>query len=143
MNPAQAEVATLAGVKDESPVDRSRDWRRLTYSTALLVTLAEAALLQRKYGIFTGEFLSVNRFGTWMDGVAFLVVTMLLNAAAAAPFCAAALYAARFVRLRPWALRFAAIAAGAAPILAADFLKYQLWTYLGDAFDLRLMFDLT
>ena len=126
-----------------SGADRSRDWRRLTWSTALLVTLVEAGLLQRKYGLFTGGFLAANPLGTWLDCVAFLGVVYLLNATAAAPLCAAALIAGRAAGLRPRALRFVAFAAGAAPILTADFLQYQLWSFLGDAFDFHLMFELT
>jgi len=121
----------------------SGNWRRLTSGTALLVTLVEAALLQRKYGLFTGGFLSVNYLPTWADGLAFLCLVLLLNAAAVAPISALALMLGRAVRLRPWAARFVAVAAGGAPLLIADFLMYQLWAYLGDAFDLHLMYQLT
>jgi hypothetical protein len=119
------------------------NWRRLTSFTAFLVTLIEAALLQRKYGLFTGGFLSVNYMPTWADGVAFLSVVFLLNAAAVAPVSAVALMLGRAVRLRPWAGRFVAVALGSAPLLIADFLMYQLWAYLGDAFDVHLMYQLT
>jgi Sulfatase len=123
--------------------DGSRDWRFQTWCAALLVTLAEAILLQRKHGLFTGGFLAATPLGTWLDCVAFLGVLFLLNATVAAPMCAAALIAGRAVRLRPWALRFVGFAAGSVPILTADFLLYQLWSFLGDKFDFNLMFQLT
>ena len=115
----------------------------MTSLAALLVTLVEAALLQRKYGLFTGGFLSVNYMPTWADGLAFISVVFLLNATVVAPATAAALMLGRALRLRPWALRFVAIAAGCGPLLIADFLMYELWAYLGDAFDVHLIYQLT
>jgi len=135
--------STVVGIEEQSTPDRSRDWRRLTISAALLVTVVEALLLQRKHGLFTGGFLSINQFGTWADGLAFMMVVLLLNATVVAPICAAAMLLGRSARLRPRALRFGAFAAGAAPLLAADFLMYQIWSYLGDTFDSQLMFELT
>ena len=140
MKGTQAVVGAFADTPQQSG---SGNWRRLTSATALLVTLVEAVLLQRKYGLFTGGFLSANHMPTWADGVAFLCVVFLLNAAAVAPISAVALLLGRAIRLRSWALRFVAVAAGCAPLLIADFLMYELWAYLGDAFDVHLMYQLT
>jgi len=115
----------------------------LTLCAALLVTVVEAILLQRKHGLFTGGFLAASHLPTWADGVAFLGVVFLLNTTFAAPLSGAALHAGRAARLRPWALRFVAFASACTPLLIADFLMYQLWAYLGDAFDFHLMLQLT
>ena len=69
MTEAHAVVNGFAGTVRNSG---SGSWRRLTSLAALLVTLVEAALLQRKYGLFTGGFLSVNYMPTWADGYAFI-----------------------------------------------------------------------
>src|SRR5262249_37830932 len=143
MNGVLIEPATVIDTGHEGSMDSWRDWRRLTIAAALLVTLVEAVLLQRKHGLFTGGFLSVNQFGTWADGVAFMMVVLLLNVTVAAPACGGGLILGHAARLKPRALRFAAFAAGSAPLLAADFLMYQVWSYLGDAFDSQLMFELT
>ena len=88
------------------------------------MTLVEAALLQRRYGLFTGGFLSVNYLPTWADGLAFLCLVFLLNAAAVAPISALALTLGG--PAAAWAARFVEVA-GCAPLLIADFLMYELW----------------
>src|SRR5262245_54737832 len=101
MSAQSAATAILVGAEAQRTPDRSRDWRRLTVAAALLVTFVEALLLQRKHGLFTGGFLSINQFGTWADGIAFMMVVLLLNATVVAPICAAALLLGRAVGLRP------------------------------------------
>ena len=66
-------------------VDRSRTWRRTTIWAAACITLLDAALLERKHGLFTGGFLASHQFGTTADSVAFLMLSALLNASIAAP----------------------------------------------------------
>ena len=123
--------------------DRSRTWRRLTFVSAACVTVLDAALLQRKHAVFTGGFLSSHQFGTVIDGVAFLLMSAMLNVTIAAPLVLAALFMGRRLRLRPRALKFAALCTAVLPLAVADFVTYQVWSYLGDAFDFHVMFALT
>ncbi len=144
MNGARAEV--VAVVHNVSRTDTgagSRLWQRVALLAALLVTVAEGMLLQRKYGLFTGGFLTDTPLPTWVDGAAFLLVLLVLNTTAAAPFSAVALTIARRLRLRRSAGWLLAVAAGCTPIAVADFLTYELWRFLGDAFDFHLMYQLT
>jgi len=121
----------------------STEWRRLTVASAVFVTVVEAILLQRKHALFTGGFLAATPFRTWPDGLAFLAVLTLLNATFCSPACAVVLTAANRLRLKRRARRFLAFVAASGPLLGADFLMYQLWAFLGDAFDLRLAYELT
>ena len=123
--------------------NRSAEWRRLTVAAALFVTAIEAILLQRKHALFTGGFLAATPFRTWPDGLAFLAILALLNATVCCPVCAVVLMAANRLRLKRRSRRFLAIVAATGPLLAADFLMYQLWAFLGDAFDLRVAYQLT
>src|SRR5688500_14758384 len=123
--------------------DRSRTWRHVTLSAAACITVLDAALLQRKHGIFTGGFLSGNQLGTFADGLAFLCMSALLNATIAAPLSIAALAVGRRLHLRPLAVSFVAFAAAVVPLATADFAAYQVWLYLGDAFDFHLLYNLT
>ena len=134
---------TVPGDRTAAPPVNSRSWHWTAFSAAALATLAEGLLLQRKYGLFTGGFLIATPLPTPADGAAFIGVLLLLNVTAAAPCSAVALLAARRLRLRPPAVWFLALAAGCSPMLVADFLTYQLWSFLGDAFDFRLMYQLT
>jgi hypothetical protein len=141
----QAEVATF---EQTAPEERARaaslrDWRRLTEFAAVCMAVLDAGLLQRKHALFTGGFLSSAPFGTTADSLAFLIALVLLNATLTAPLCALGLFIAARVRLRPRATRFAAFSAAVLPLAAADFLSYQVWSYLGEAFDVGLVFDLT
>ena len=126
-----------------APADRVRLWKGLTLAGAVLVTVVEAVLLQRKHGLFTGGFLARTPLGTYFDVAAFLMLVAAVNATFVAPLCGMALNVGRRLQLKRRALLFAAFAAGALPLLAANFLMYQVWAYLGDAFDVSLMFNLT
>jgi hypothetical protein len=143
MNDTTAEVVLPArAVRLAETSVRSKVWRQIAIVAGVLVTIPEALLLQRKYGLFTGGFLSASPLPTWMDTAAFLAIVLLLNVTVAAPFSAIALGVAQRLQLRPLARWFLAIAAGSSPVLAVDFLSYRLWTFVGDAFDFRLSYQL-
>jgi hypothetical protein len=123
-------------------VDRSRTWRRVTLCAVGCVTLLDAALLERKHGLFTGGFLASHQLATFLDGLAFLLVSALINATIIAPLVLVGLWIGRRLGLRPRASEFAALCTAATPLLIVDFLNYKIWTYLGDAFDSGVMFAL-
>ncbi len=145
MNGTRSEVVPLLAETAACPAepDRSRTWRHLTLAAAACVTLLDAALLQRKIGLFTGGFLAGQRLGTAVDGAAFLMMSVVLNATIAAPLTLGGMAAGRRLGLRPPAVRFAAFCTGVLPLLIADFFTYKIWAYLGDAFDFRVMYNLT
>jgi hypothetical protein len=144
MNGARTAVAPLIAESVVTVVTptRSSAWRRVTLAAAACITLLDAILLQRKYGLFTGGFL-VTGFGHALDGVAFLGLSALLNVTVAAPLTLAALVALRPLRLQRPATQVAAACAAVLPLAVSDFIIYNVWQYLGDAFDFGMMSNLT
>ena len=107
------------------------------------MTLLDGVLLQRKHALFTGGFLVSQQFPTSVDTVAFLLSVALVNAAVISPIVLIALAVARRLGLRLRAAQFAAFAVGLLPLTIVDFVNYQVWAYVGDAFDFHVMFALT
>jgi hypothetical protein len=140
---ATAETALTQSVIHVSGLDRARTWRRVTLAAVAAMTLLDGALLQRKHALFTGGFLVSRQFPTVVDGVAFLLSVAIVNAAVIAPVVLMALALARRLRLRRHAAIFVAWSAGLLPLTVADFVTYQVWSYVGDAFDFHVMRALT
>ena len=133
-----------SGFRGHAVPDRPvRLWAIATASAAALVSIADAALIGRTRGIFSGGFLSPEHLDTWGERGAFAAVSLLSDAAVAGILAGLALIAARHLRLRrlPAALLSVSVAAG--PLLIADIISYELLAHLGDAFDVALMFDLS
>lgn len=132
------------GLDAAPPEPRGRGyWLAMTAAGALVLTALDAVLLQQKKAFFTGGFLTVNYTRHAVEILAFAGISLLSDAAVlGVPIAAAWLLTSR-VRLTPAARTVAVVSMATAPLLAADFLRYRLWTYLGDAFDLSLMYDLT
>src|SRR5688572_6949029 len=120
-----------------------RSWVLATAIGAVLITLFDAALLQQSRSYFTGGFLSIDYLQGPVDVVVFLVTSLFVDAAFVGLVTAVAAWALSRSRLRPQAAVLAGALAGTSLLLAADVASYQILRYLGDAFDLALMFDLT
>jgi len=120
-----------------------RSWLQNTLLVALAVTAFDAVLLQQKKAFFTGGFLSAFNTRGPLETLAFLSASVLTDVGAAGLLVAAAMWIAGRFRLTPTARRTAVLMTAAAPFLIDNFITYQLLSYLGDAFDLSLMFDLT
>lgn len=135
-----------AAAGDTHP-QRTVEWRgpfiQATLAVAAGVTLFDALLLQQKKAFFTGGFLSSYHTSGPLEAAAFLLVSLLTDAGVAAVLVAAAWGLSGLFRLTPLARGTAVLILAAGPLLIADFVMYQLLTYLGDAFDLSLMFELT
>lgn len=144
MNGARTVIAPLVANPAVTvvPADTSHAWSRATLSAAACITLLDAILLQRKHGLFTGGFLATG-FGHALDGIAFLGLSGLLNATVAAPLTLIALVAMRPLRLQRAATQVGAACAAVLPLAVSDFIIYNVWQYLGDAFDFRVMSNLT
>jgi hypothetical protein len=118
-------------------------WAVCTACAAILVSAADAALLYRKHGMFTGGFLSVEHLDTAGERVAFAVLSLVSDAALLGVLIALGFVLAKAWRLRATAGRILALSVAVTPVLISDIISYELIAYLGDAFDLGLMFDLT
>ncbi len=121
---------------------RSR-WAGITLAAGIAATAVDAALLQRKRAYFTGGFLSVDHISSPSQAIAFVAGSVVADAVVLGAPVALALWACGRFTVARLPATVIALAAALAPVLVADVLTYQLLDYLGDAFDLNLMFDLT
>jgi Sulfatase len=117
-------------------------WVSATAIAALLATALDALLLQRKYSVFTGGFLSVDHLRGPIEAAWFLAGSLAADAAIAGVAIVLALWVASRLRLGRAAALVLAVLAGFGPLAIADVASYQLFTYLGGAFDFDLMFNL-
>jgi hypothetical protein len=118
-------------------------WVAITIAGALVMTLFDAALLQRRRSFFTGGFLSVDHLNTPGEFAAFALGSFMADAAVVGLVAALVLRLTSRFRVRPLAGGFLALSLALAPLVVSNFLTYQLVTHLGDAFDLALMFELS
>jgi arylsulfatase A-like enzyme len=118
-------------------------WAAATLGAALTATLVDAALLQARKAFFTGGFLATAYTRSVGESALFLCTSLLADAAVAGLTAVAGLALLSPVALTRRARVTAVALAAFGPLLVADFVNYRLWTYLGDAFDFSLMFDLT
>jgi glucan phosphoethanolaminetransferase (alkaline phosphatase superfamily) len=117
-------------------------WAGVTLTAAFAATAFDALLLQYRRSYFTGGFLANDYVTSSSEALAFFAGSLCTDAAAAGVAAFAALWLlGRLAVPRHLALA-AALLLALAPVLVANFIEYQLLTYLGDAFDLRLLFDL-
>ena len=125
---------------------RSGQWKALwlsaTVMAAVSASLIDAVLLQRKRTYFTGGFLSVDHITTPAQALGFVASSLALDVAVAGVLVALVLWAAGRTGASRRAAWIVAVLAALAPVIVADVVTYQLLTYLGDAFDFGLMFDL-
>src|SRR5688572_11096065 len=149
MTPAPAVSSSPRDTISDGPRVRRVDatwvmqWTALTLTAASLATILDAILLQYRRSYFTGGFLASDYVTRPIEAFAFLTGSLITDMAVIGLAVWAALWlAGRFAIRRPVALAGAFVLA-LVPILVADFVEYQLLTYLGDAFDLRLLFDLS
>jgi len=111
-------------------------------ATVLAATTLDCLLLQRRRSYFTGGFLSEDYVSTLPQAAAFLCASLLADAAVLTPLVVIALLAGQRLRLVSVARVTAAMTLALVPVIAADFVAYQLQSFLGDAFDFTLMWNL-
>jgi hypothetical protein len=107
-----------------------------------LATVLDAILLQLRRDYFTGGFLSIDHATAWRDRMAFVLGSLATDMVWAGFGVAFALIVGSWLRLGQMSRWFLAAVGGAAPLLLASLLEYQVFAHLGDAFDFLLMFDL-
>ena len=120
----------------------AEEWVILAVSAAVAMTLADAVLMERRFGVFAGGFLTEGHLATLGQRIGFLLISVLADFVAISVPLAMALSIARRAGLSAVASRFLALLCGIVPLAASDLFSYQLFAYVGDAFDLSLMFDL-
>jgi hypothetical protein len=120
-----------------------RVWLTATLTTAVLVTAVDAVLLQLKKAFFTGGFLSDSHTRGPLEALGFIAASLASDIALAAPLAALTLLAVHRLRLTDRARRLAVTLGAAVPLVIAEFITYRIASFLGDAFDLSLLFDLT
>jgi hypothetical protein len=120
-----------------------KEWLLLTGGGALAATLFDAYLLERKKAFFRGGFLAIDHLRSPSEAVMFLGASLLADAAVIGVLVALGLWLGRHVRLTRLARAAAVTGLALTPLVVTNFISYQLLEYLGDAFDIGLMFDLT
>ena len=99
-------------------------------------------LLQRDRGYFTAGFLSEDYLGGLGQTVAFLLLSVVTDAAVAGLFAGLVMWGLSRARIRPLACCLAGFLAGVTPLVVTDIISYRIVQYLGDSADIALMFDL-
>ena len=119
-----------------------RRWAGVTAVVALAATALDAVLLQRARGYFTGGFLAVDYVATAPQAAMFLVGSLAADFCALGVVVSLVLWVADRLVRRPSVRLIAVTVASLVPVVVADVIDYELHSFLGDAFDFRLMFDL-
>jgi len=118
-------------------------WAATSLCASVLATIVDAALLQRSRSYFTGGFLAVDSARTATDVAGFVSGSLIADLGVLSVVAGLVLWIAGRVGVR-WPVAFVlALLAALIPVAATDFAEYELASYLGDAFDLKLMFDLS
>jgi arylsulfatase A-like enzyme len=117
-------------------------WAAATAAGAVILTAADAVLLERSKGFFRGGFLAVDYLEGPAQTTLFLVVSFLVDAALVGLVVALVAWALRRTRLHAGARVFAGFLVATGLPLAYDAVTYEVLRFLGDAFDLGLMLDL-
>ena len=124
-------------------LERRHGWAGWTIAAALAATAFDAALLQQKKAFFTGGFLASVYTRTWAEAFGFLLASFLLDVALLSALVILARRLTARLRLTRLARVITVMGLASAPMIVMTFVAYRLLAYLGSAFDLSLMFDLT
>lgn len=123
-------------------VPGGRWWLWAAGLAALAVSAADAGLLQLRRGYFTGGFLIEDAATSTANRAAFVGASLLLDLALTTPLALVIAWLGRGVVLAGRGGILITAALVCLPFAVADFISYEIARFLGDAFDLSLMFDL-
>ena len=121
---------------------RADGWLPISAAGATGVTIVDAALIERRFGLFRGGFLAPDHLETAGQRVTFLLLSGLADLVVVGLLAGITLWLANRWGLSAVPRRVLALAMGVAPLALADLFSYELLSYVGDAFDLSLMWDL-
>ncbi len=122
------------------------DWRRLWLGlatfAALVITTVEAVLIQRKFDIFTGGFLSLNHLNGPGEIALFLSVSLIADFGITVLLVGISLWVFTKAGFNAKPVVLAVLAIAIIPVMAANYIDYQLQEYLGQAFDFALSYEI-
>lgn len=118
-------------------------WLRITLVAAMLITAADAVLLELGRGYFSGGFLAADVLTTPAQVAGFFTTSFLLDAAAAAVVALLVLAGLSALGLTGPAWLWTGLVIVLLPFALVDFIEYRIAEQLGDVFDLGLMYQLT
>ena len=117
-------------------------WLPISLLGASGVTIVDAALIERRFGLFRGGFLAPEHLETAGQRIAFLLLSGLADLVVVGVLAGITLWLANRWGLAAVPRRVLALAIGVVPLALADLFSYELLSYVGGAFDLSLMWDL-
>jgi hypothetical protein len=117
-------------------------WVVLTALGAIMETTLDAALLQRKYDFFTGGFLSIAHLQGVADTVAFIVTSLIADAAVLSLLVGVGLWVFSRTPCHQGVRSVVVLGIALSPLVITNFFSYRLMAYIGDVFDLGLLFEL-
>jgi hypothetical protein len=141
--PSPLDVTTEASATTPVLAEPRPGWWTLTFVAAALLTAFDGFLIQQKKSFFTGGFLAADHATGLQDVLGFAIASLASDAAVAGLLIAIGLRAFARTMLTSLARSLAVMSLALTPLVISDFADYRLLTYLGDAFDVSLMFDLT
>lgn len=119
------------------------EWAWLTGVAVATLTTVDLYLIDRKYGLFSAAFLADVYLRSGWEVLGFVLASAAADAAILAPLLMLVLRTAAHVRLSAAARVFVTLTLSLAPLAIADFVLYEIAAYIGDAMNLRLLFDLS
>jgi hypothetical protein len=111
-------------------------------ASAAVVAALDLFLVERKYGFLTGGFLAQTYLRSPAQRVAFALITLTIHAGLITPLTGVALILSRRLGFRGRSPFLVAFMAALLPFVVIDFVSFQIWAYLGGAFDFGVMFNL-
>ena len=117
-------------------------WAAIAIIGAAAASIFDAVLLQRVRSYFTGGFLSADHIQTLPQTVGFIGGSLLSDLGVIAIVAVPAHWFVSWLGLRNRLAVAVASLVTLLPIVVSDAVTYRLHAYLGDEFDLNLMFDL-
>lgn len=110
-------------------------------SVAAVATLLDAVLLQRRRSYFSGGFLSTDHLTSPAQAAAFVASSMIADACVLGAVVIVLRWIAGRLRLHRSAAALA-VTMPLAFVVLINVVEYQLLSYLGDTFDIALLFEL-
>ncbi len=119
-----------------------RLWLGLAAFAALIITTVEAALIQRKFDIFTGGFLSLHHLSGPVETALFLLLSLIADFGITVLLVGISLWVFTKADFNAKPAVLAVLAIAIVPVMAVNYIDYQLQTYLGQAFDYALSYEI-
>jgi hypothetical protein len=147
MKPATATAAP--SLTSDAPASRTgvarafgREWLAIAMLCTVVVTVWEAVLIEQKFLLFSGGFLTETHLAAFAERALFIASAWAADFALIVALVVIGLRAAMRFRLSVTAVRFAGVAAALTPFAIYDVVSYEITARLGGNFDLALMFGL-